>query len=78
MDCEMPGMDGLEVTAAIRARERDESRERTPIVALSAHALPEDRERALAAGLDDYLVKPISRVQLHCTLARWLAVGGVD
>ncbi len=53
MDCEMPGMDGFEATAAIRAREHTQLCRRTPIIALSADARPENHERALASGLDD-------------------------
>jgi CheY-like chemotaxis protein len=76
MDVQMPEMDGLEATKAIRAREGQAPRHparaaRLPIVALTAHALNGDRERCLAAGMDDYLSKPIRPTALEAVLARW-------
>jgi len=71
MDCLMPGMDGFEATRRIRERERGGSR-RLPIVALTANALPEDREACLAAGMDDFVSKPFTRQALQEAMARWL------
>jgi PAS domain S-box-containing protein len=72
MDVQMPEMDGFEATAAIRAQER--VGRRLPILGLTAHALKGDRERCLAAGMDDYLSKPIQPAELFATLERITAV----
>lgn len=63
MDVQMPEMDGLQTTAAIRARE-ESSGSRTPILAMTANAFPEDRERCLAAGMDGYIAKPVRYEEL--------------
>jgi PAS domain S-box-containing protein len=71
MDCLMPGMDGFEATRRIRERETGSGR-RLPIVALTANALPEDREACLAAGMDDFVSKPFTKQALQAATARWL------
>ncbi|MCK6685331.1 MAG: response regulator [Thermoanaerobaculia bacterium] len=72
MDIQMPGMDGLAATRAIRSRNLDGKK--TPIVALTAHASREDREQCLAAGMDEYLGKPLRFEELDRVLATWLDV----
>ncbi|MGO4380792.1 response regulator [Pseudoduganella sp. RAF53_2] len=75
MDCMMPGKDGFEATAEIRKHEQLQGRARQlPIVAITANALQGDRERCLAAGMDDYLSKPFSQQSLAATLGRWVAL----
>jgi len=69
MDVQMPGLDGIETTRAIRSRERG-THHRTPIVAFTAHALKEDRERCMAAGMDAYLTKPVDTSTMLEALAR--------
>ena len=72
MDCQMPEMDGWDATAKIRTREREQASPRLPIVAMTANAMPEDRDQCLHAGMDDYLPKPIKLEDLKATLARWI------
>ena len=72
MDVQMPVMNGYDATRAIRERERA-TRRRTPIVALTAHAMREDRRICLEAGMDDYLGKPIQSRELISVLERWTA-----
>lgn len=70
MDCEMPDMDGFEATRSIREFERSRNRPPTPIIALTAHALPEHREAVFASGMNYYLAKPITLDSLYNTFQK--------
>jgi HPt (histidine-containing phosphotransfer) domain-containing protein len=74
MDCQMPVADGFEATWQIRAAEAETGRH-VPIIAMTALSMPGDQERCLAAGMDDYLSKPIRRDELEAVVERWLPAG---
>ena len=69
MDCQMPQLDGFEATKAIRTREGD--RRHTVVIAMTASALEEDRERCFAAGMDDFISKPVRKAALKKVLEHW-------
>ncbi|MEM9103312.1 MAG: ATP-binding protein [Pseudomonadota bacterium] len=73
MDCQMPNMDGFETTQKIRELEQEELK-KTPIIALTANAMDGDKERCIAAGMNDYLSKPINKELLADVLKKWLEV----
>lgn len=77
MDCQMPVMDGFEATHLIRKAELADGRH-IPIIAMTANAMPGDRERCLAAGMDGYLTKPLEPQALVETLDKWMPAADYD
>jgi len=78
MDLQMPVMDGYVATQNIRQWETENGRARCPIIALTADAFEEDRQRCLATGMDDFLTKPVSLDKLSTLLGRWLPAATMD
>jgi two-component system sensor histidine kinase/response regulator len=72
MDCHMPVFDGYEATAAIRLWEAEDGRATLPIIALTASAVADDRERCSACGMNDFLRKPINLAAMRKMMERWL------
>jgi CheY-like chemotaxis protein/HPt (histidine-containing phosphotransfer) domain-containing protein len=73
MDCQMPGMDGFDTTAMIRDPGSGVLNHRVPVIAMTAHAMKEDRDKCFAAGMDDFLSKPIRSSELTETLRKWFS-----
>jgi PAS domain S-box-containing protein len=71
MDCHMPLLDGYATSKSIREHEKQDNERRVPIVALTAAALPGDREKCLESGMDDYITKPVTRNVLLASLKKW-------
>ncbi|WP_394691619.1 response regulator [Hoeflea sp.] len=78
MDVSMPELNGLEATAEIRAIEARDGLAPTPIIAVTAHTLKGDEDRCLAAGMDDYMSKPISPEKLAAMIERWLPGSAIE
>ncbi len=72
MDCQMPEMDGFEATAAVRAPNGPVLNPAIPIIAMTANAFPEDRARAIACGMNDFLTKPVDQLTLSAMIEKWL------
>ena len=72
MDCQMPVLDGVEATRRLRAHENETGSPNVPVIALTANAMPQDRQRCAAAGMDDHLAKPFRQEELRVVLLRHL------
>jgi CheY-like chemotaxis protein len=72
MDCQMPEMDGFEATRIIRDPTSSVLDHDVAVVAMTANAFPEDRVRALASGMNDFLAKPVDRAVLSSMIAKWI------
>jgi CheY-like chemotaxis protein len=72
MDCQMPVLDGYEATRRIRESHSQVKDPRIPIIAMTANAIQGDRERCIAAGMDEHIAKPVSLAKLGKTLEQWL------
>ncbi len=75
MDLQMPVMDGLDATERIRNSEKNHNRKPIPIVALTANAFPEDKERCFAVGMNDFIAKPVNVAALSAAMDKWLKAG---
>ena len=72
MDMEMPQVDGPEATRRIRAMETAAGKNPIPIIAMTANALHEDRDRCIASGMDDHMAKPVEKAKLDELLRKWM------
>jgi len=77
LDCHMPGMDGFEVASQIRKYEEIDDKERTPILALTANAVPETKAKSKKSGMDDYMTKPFTRIEISEKVSYWLNNGNL-
>ncbi len=77
MDCQMPVLDGLETTRRLRLHENEIGKPNVPVIALTANAMPQDRQRCAAAGMDDHLAKPFRQEELQAVLQRHLQLRSV-
>ncbi len=78
MDVQMPVLDGFEATRRIRAGEAGDERRAVPVIAMTGHAMEGDRDRCLAAGMNDYIAKPVQPADLQAVVAHWLERDGAE
>ena len=74
MDCQLPELDGYQCARRIRRPDTRVRNQRIPVIAMTAHAMPGDREKCLASGMDDYLPKPVQTGAMKAALEKWLQV----